>query len=105
MRSARTWSIPSGSPPRVRGPGEIKGFACQPKRITPACAGTSHEWRYITNDNQDHPRVCGDQLRLNVSFICRVGSPPRVRGPAIITRREITETRITPACAGTSNLL
>ena len=49
-------------------------------RITPACAGKSHE--QVTNKLQtrDHPRVCGEKTDTSVALTTTEGSPPRVRG-------------------------
>ena len=75
------WTI--GSPPRVRGTGQdatismiFDGItpACAGNsfpfifslvyiRITPACAGNSATSGQIEYSDQDHPRVCGEQLR------------------------------------------
>ncbi len=50
-----------GSPPRVRGTAPAKSFLRLPKRITPARAGNSSTKTSRTEDNQDHPRACGEQ--------------------------------------------
>ena len=69
-----------GSPPRVRGTGEIKLETGTYIGITPACAGNSPAgWPYKTS-NEDHPRVCGEQTPAAEAAIVVAGSPPRVRG-------------------------
>ena len=51
-----------GSPPRVRGTGTKTAAAALRCRITPACAGNSPCRHICTIINQDHPRVCGEQV-------------------------------------------
>ena len=52
-----------GSPPRVRG----KPVQCLPetlrKRITPACAGKTLAHLLAGRIKEDHPRVCGENLK------------------------------------------
>ena len=70
----------TGSPPRMRG----KVERCTDKicgyRITPAYAGKSKELRLILHHDWDHPRVCGEKRRVHPGGLCRLGSPPRMRG-------------------------
>ena len=54
-----------GSPPRVRGTGQRAGGDGGRNRITPACAGNSKRNHPQRRDNQDHPRVCGEQCMNN----------------------------------------
>ena len=73
-----TW----GSPPHVRGKEE---FACRDGSqvgITPACAGKSSRLRSGMPVWEDHPRMCGEKLRLWIPYFQHFG--------------------ITPACAGKS---
>ena len=51
----------AGSPPRVRGTGGDKAPVREATRITPACAGNSPADRAEGGNQQDHPRVCGEQ--------------------------------------------
>ena len=51
-----------GSPPRVRGKGDIKAAEGVLRRITPACAGKSKVTKFLHNVLQDHPRVCGEKF-------------------------------------------
>ena len=69
-----------GSPPRVRGkvPLSIECGFCT--GITPACAGKRYGRARITSGYLDHPRVCGEKLLFVFCGLCRLGSPPRVRG-------------------------
>ncbi len=71
-------------------------------RITPACAGNSTGDSTKQKPEQDHPRVCGEQLAAPSVGEPSSGSPPRVRGTApgqIVS----LYTGITPACAGNSS--
>ena len=69
-----------GSPPRVRGTAAGRDLAQEAMRITPACAGNSRSEMHQIQENQDHPRVCGEQVRIHHAI-------------------QLTF-RITPACAG-----
>ena len=71
-------------------------------RITPACAG-NRIYRYCKGAyRKDHPRVCGEQVRLRRKGGGGKGSPPRVRGTVASRGRRRLWSRITPACAGNS---
>ena len=89
-----------GSPPRVRGTAEQSCFYGVNHRITPACAGNRPPINEPWADQQDHPRVCGEQKSLPTVAASRLGSPPRVRGTAPSTSPSPSAQRITPACAG-----
>ena len=69
-----------GSPPRVRG--KRKTLVALPlrTRITPACAGKTGDDFEVDEDDEDHPRVCGENLWTFSTDDMRLGSPPRVRG-------------------------
>ena len=71
---------PLGSPPRVRGKPIVRGCVARDPGITPACAGKTHLFQGCDDISEDHPRVCGENLRT-----CRC------RNVCV---------RITPACAG-----
>ena len=69
-------------------------------RITPAGAGKSN---YIVNkkpDDEDHPRGCGEKIKINPWSAIMRGSPPRVRGKAIRRHAVAVLGGITPAGAG-----
>ena len=89
-----------GSPPRVRGKRAKELNSRKPSRITPACAGKTLDALYLYGVNKDHPRVCGENLFLEVRIKSQAGSPPRVRGKLLCIRREDIAAGITPACAG-----
>ena len=52
-----------GSPPRVRGKHHVIDFAEKVVRITPACAGKTMVSCAPRIGSQDHPRVCGENVR------------------------------------------
>ena len=76
---------PLGSPPRMRG----KGVQSRDKRvgvgITPAYAGKSQVPQHRGGAAVDHPRVCGEKLRLRFMERTLKGSPPRMRGKANVS--------------------
>ena len=89
-----------GSPPRVRGKDpQIRVGAYQPG-ITPACAGKSKQKCNQSHFGEDHPRVCGEKGNGAVAAQTVVGSPPRVRGKALLLVVKLTCLGITPACSG-----
>ena len=90
----------AGSPPRVRGKGQSKGREQRELRITPACAGKSNTKNAIKSIGRDHPRVCGEKVRIKPRKTWEEGSPPRVRGKVLLKARAAARRGITPACAG-----
>ena len=101
-RSASTWRVSGGSPPRARG--AVSGIrdSGSASGITPACAGSSPRRRGRRSRTPDHPRVRGEQRRLHVRGELRQGSPPRARGAGAAQPRHGVAAGITPACAGSS---
>ena len=71
-----------GSPPHMRGKGNLKIALVLGVGITPACAGKRREIFLLYHIGEDHPRMCGEKHL-------------RERGPD-------GPCRITPACAGKS---
>ena len=53
-----------GSPPRVRGKGVQLNLIPRVTRITPACAGKSPSTASVKAQSEDHPRVCGEKVKL-----------------------------------------
>ena len=72
--------------------------------ITPACAGKSAIDRGSLCTHQDHPRVCGEKVEVQLRKELLQGSPPRVRGKAPAFQRNPVRYGITPACAGKSDV-
>ena len=89
-----------GSPPRVRGKGTVPEAVWTEMGITPACAGKRRTSDCGGRVSRDHPRVCGEKAAMCVSRSGVLGSPPRVRGKAVIRSWSVWLNRITPACAG-----
>ncbi len=101
---ARALSAAVGSPPRVRGKAFALNVCINSPGITPACAGKSmaQSWRLIAK--WDHPRVCGEKKTFPTEVFTLLGSPPRVRGKVPVRNMNLKVHRITPACAGKSQL-
>ncbi len=76
----------------------------QPLRfwITPAYAGKRRSDWIIRSIYWGHPRVCEEKNFLLLMTSRRSGSPPRVRGKAILRSSLYHLSRITPTCAGKS---
>ena len=93
-----------GSPPRVRGKDVVRESQRHTGGITPACAGKRF-WKTRTRTGKrDHPRVCGEKAASCCLSVPSTGSPPRVRGKALVLAAEKVKFGITPACAGKSHL-
>ncbi len=92
----------SGSPPRVRGTDFFRRRNCGAGWITPACAGNRELLYIFQRKLRDHPRVCGEQSYVMLPVGHRLGSPPRVRGTAVLHFPISGKQGITPACAGNS---
>ena len=89
-----------GSPPRVRGKGAGGAGGTGIVRITPACAGKSAQQHWTRDNSKDHPRVCGEKCSVCSAKDYSQGSPPRVRGKAVLPQSITHCEGITPACAG-----
>ena len=89
-----------GSPPRMRGKVDVPPVTGGDLGITPAYAGkrSNHIWKGTTYG--DHPRVCGEKQRTLAVQDEPQGSPPRMRGKALITEIRPFVVGITPAYAG-----
>ena len=117
-------SNPEGSPPRVRELLTVPAILKGKYRITPACAGITSNSSACLISSKDHPRVCGNYTEIMFFFVfqgdhprvCgnyqfwqfriffRQGSPPRVRELPKDTLLDEAVRRITPACAGITNV-
>ena len=69
-----------GSPPRMRGKVGVAAYRGEVLGITPAYAGKSRPQKAPHTAGRDHPRVCGEKLRIVEVGRVKEGSPPRVRG-------------------------
>ncbi len=92
----------TGSPPHVRGKGDCYCAFEFPAGITPACAGKSPPPSPPLKESGDHPRMCGEKLRLTGLKCSSRGSPPHVRGKVPKGALRGCAPGITPACAGKS---
>ena len=90
-----------GSPPHTRGHVQGAGRHQSNKRITPAYAGTCQSKYQNIPNPKDHPRIRGDMSSTWRRLCPGMGSPPHTRGHASIADLIRSESRITPAYAGT----
>ncbi len=93
-----------GSPPLVRERLLLFFRHFYHYRITPACAGTTPPRQDHAKSPQDHPRLCGNDAPVLSVFSSSVGSPPLVRERLSNRKDSQGRWRITPACAGTTDL-
>ena len=94
-----------GLPPRMRGK-VISSLQCDfLSGITPACAGKSFWPCTVLPRCRDHPRVCGEKNKFQTHGGPVEGSPPRVRGKALVRPCWKLSTGITPAYAGKRDLV
>ena len=73
-------------------------------RITPAYAGKSLPEELEQALPKDHPRVCGEKDAEMAVLSQEMGSPPRMRGKAVMPSTRMSAARITPAYAGKSKM-
>ena len=90
----------AGSPPQVRGKQRPHSEGRRQRRITPAGAGKTGFLVVCTEQAEDHPRRCGENLLATTTPTAMTGSPPQVRGKLISTVLQGITQRITPAGAG-----
>ncbi len=86
----------------MRGKGIADDEARAAVGITPACAGKSEKKVPFLPPHQDHPRVCGEKARSICRPLCKMGSPPRMRGKVYVGVDGQARLGITPAYAGKS---
>ena len=91
---------PLGSPPRMRGKGELPKDTKDYFGITPAYAGKRMLYARAVRRDRDHPRVCGEKYYVTVGKADHEGSPPRMRGKVRAAPLGAGDAGITPACAG-----
>ena len=91
-----------GSPPRMRGKVLKTPNGEATERITPAYAGKRHVCNAPCKGMGDHPRVCGEKDAEMAVLSQEMGSPPRMRGKAVMPSTRMSAARITPAYAGKS---
>ena len=89
-----------GSPPPMRGKVRRLHRVLAALRITPAYAGKRGRWQPKIAGIQDHPRLCGEKAFPVDVQLSSTGSPPPMRGKAIIGCFTDSQSGITPAYAG-----
>ena len=94
--------VQQGSPPPMRGKAASSSLVSFIARITPAHAGKSTPPRRTLIPPEDHPRPCGEKYDAVNAVPSDIGSPPPMRGKALIPIEEPLAQRITPAHAGKS---
>ena len=94
-----------GSPPLARGVHFTEGLENEEKRITPACAGSTHKARRYEIRNKDHPRLRGEYFCAHPRVQVFSGSPPLARGVPNSFNSQALQIRITPACAGSTSVI
>ena len=72
--------------------------------ITPAYAGTTRLGDFAPSTQKDHPCMCGDYIARHKKIGQMKGSPLHVRGLQITVQIINLVARITPACAGTTEI-
>ena len=94
-----------GSPPPMRGKGENVTVKTWRRRITPAYAGKRDLVTVSACVDEDHPRLCGEKDNVSLISFNVLGSPPPMRGKAVLFALADIGIRITPAYAGKSPYL
>ena len=84
----------------MRGKVDFGLYIFIPVGITPAYAGKRSLDRPGYSFFEDHPRVCGEKLKLIAAAILVLGSPPRMRGKDERNAKDRAAVGITPAYAG-----
>ena len=93
-----------GSAPRARGTHPHPSLPIRPHRISPACAGNTTAPRPVPTAPSDQPRVRGEHRRRPCGFDPLGGSAPRARGTRIAPFDLGRISRISPACAGNTEV-
>ncbi len=92
-----------GSSPRLRGTPVMVLSKPSMDRIIPAPAGNAAHGQATHSPLPDHPRACGERLRIYRSSIDRYGSSPRLRGTRHAVQEKAQDGRIIPAPAGNAS--
>ena len=95
----------SGSSPRMRGAPVRSPGAAPDSRIIPADAGSTQEISLLPAGMGDHPRGCGEHLKIKVGVDDRFGSSPRRRGAPSISGLFLRLAWIIPADAGSTSII
>ena len=92
-----------GLPPLTRGVLTVMISVHFYSRITPAYAGNTGFRLEPTQASGDHPRLHGEYFSIGLYSSCVIGSPPLARGVLATMRILILQSRITPACTGSTH--
>ena len=93
-----TW----GSSPHVRGARLAGDLPVDCRGIIPACAGSTYPEDDEAGFQRDHPRMCGEHIRVSSRALSSLGSSPHVRGARPRQQPGIRPNGIIPACAGST---
>ena len=93
-------SVQKGSPPPMRGKAVVLCSSPRGHRITPAYAGKRPLERLPTTATRDHPRLCGEKIILICAFCQCLGSPPPMRGKAVLGDPRCHSSRDHPRLCG-----
>ena len=89
-----------GSSPRMRGtPGRCR-LRARSTGIIPAYAGNTSFFQRPSSKRRDHPRVCGEHLKMHRPEAAVWGSSPRMRGTPFTIMLSVVGLGIIPAYAG-----
>lgn len=69
-------------------------------RLTPACAGNTHNIQTVCAGYRAHPRMRGEYGKIFGFQALLPGSPPHARGIPTYVVTFLGYSRLTPACAG-----
>ncbi|PKU92651.1 hypothetical protein CQR45_1846 [Bifidobacterium pseudolongum subsp. globosum] len=98
-----TRSMARGSSPRLRGTLTSPTKRTGGRGIIPALAGNTSVSSHCGYPRGDHPRACGEHVRVEASTVEHMGSSPRLRGTPPTSISSSRARRIIPALAGNTN--
>ena len=90
----------TGSSPRMRGTLRTCGSSTATPRIIPAYAGNTQVHMAGRVPLWDHPRVCGEHVKIDSGILTSTGSSPRMRGTHVERSGRAGWRGIIPAYAG-----
>ena len=102
LRSVTSMMSGSGSSPHARGAHCLVAVGDDARGIIPACAGSTPPRGASRSSCWDHPRMRGEHAPAVVIPIMRAGSSPHARGAPLVTDAAEPDSRIIPACAGST---
>ncbi len=96
------FTLRQGSSPPARGPRPAPRRRPLPRRLIPACAGTTWHGLAPARRGRAHPRLRGDHPDAHAPVGTVTGSSPPARGPRLPVSVFDDRERLIPACAGTT---